>query len=89
MVGVFAAVLGVTIVTGTANATPDTGVSHKLISQKTVNGKKCVVNELTVAPGGSTEWHHTNSTPFAHVEEETLTISSDTCTPNSGCPGIK
>jgi hypothetical protein len=43
-----AAVLGATIVAGTANATPGTGVSHKLISQKTVNGKKYVINELTI-----------------------------------------
>jgi quercetin dioxygenase-like cupin family protein len=73
------AVLGVAIVAGTANATPGTGVTHKLISQKTVNGRKYIINELTIAPGGSTGWHYTNSTLFALVKEGTLTISADTC----------
>jgi quercetin dioxygenase-like cupin family protein len=71
--------LGVTVGAGAASATPGTGVTSKLISQNTANGKDYIVREITVAPGGSTGWHYHDGTLYALVKGGTLTHTANTC----------
>lgn len=75
----FTAALVVTAVGGTANATPGAGVTSKLISQNTANGKDYIIREITLAPGGSTGWHYHDGTLYAQVREGTLTHTASTC----------
>jgi quercetin dioxygenase-like cupin family protein len=79
LVCAFAAALGVTVVTGTANATPGAGATSRLISQNTANGKDYIIREITLAPGGSTGWHYHDGTLYAHVLQGTLTHTASTC----------
>jgi quercetin dioxygenase-like cupin family protein len=74
-----AALLAVTIVAGPADATPGNGATSKLISQNTVDGKDYIIRQITLAPGGSTGWHHHNGTLYALVKEGTLTHTANTC----------
>jgi quercetin dioxygenase-like cupin family protein len=79
LVCAFTAALGVTVVAGTANATPGVGVTSRLISQNSANGKDYIIREITLAPGGSTGWHYHDGTLYAHVREGTLTHTASTC----------
>jgi quercetin dioxygenase-like cupin family protein len=75
-------VLGVIGVVGTASATPGAGVTSRLISQNTANGKDYIIREITLAPGGSTGWHYHDGTLYARVREGTLTHTANTCKPD-------
>jgi quercetin dioxygenase-like cupin family protein len=63
----------------TASATPGYGVGATTIAQTTVGGKDYVVREITLAPGGSTGWHHHDGTLYAVVKQGTLTHNKADC----------
>lgn len=71
-----------------ANATPGSGVSGTVlaqgVSQETLKLKAkgrtdVVVRTITVAPGGSTGWHHHPGQLLAVVKSGTLTRTLDDC----------
>ncbi|MCS7475974.1 cupin domain-containing protein [Umezawaea endophytica] len=64
---------------GVSSATPGTGVSAKLLFQKTVGDKDYVVREITIQPGGATGWHFHDGRLFGVVKSGTLTHYDDTC----------
>lgn len=85
MVGCLAALA---TVPSAANATPGSGVSGTVlaqgVSQETLKLKAkgrtdVVVRTITVAPGGSTGWHHHPGQLLAVVKSGTLTRTLDDC----------
>jgi quercetin dioxygenase-like cupin family protein len=82
LVCALAVALGVIGVVGTASATPGVGVTSRLISQNTANGKDYIIREITLAPGGSTGWHYHDGTLYARVREGKLTHTANTCKPD-------
>ncbi|HEX6346754.1 cupin domain-containing protein [Umezawaea sp.] len=64
---------------GVSSATPGTGVSAKLLFQKTVGDKDYVVREITIQPGGETGWHFHDGRVYGVVRSGTLTHYDDTC----------
>ncbi|MCE7002676.1 cupin domain-containing protein [Kibdelosporangium philippinense] len=62
-----------------ANATPSSGVTGTIISETTVAGKDIIVREITIAPGGTTGWHHHDGTLYAYVRSGTLTHNKSDC----------
>ncbi|MGW3624682.1 cupin domain-containing protein [Streptomyces sp. NPDC000880] len=71
-----------------ANATPGSGVSGTVLAQgvsqetlklKTNGRTDVVVRTITVAPGGSTGWHHHPGQLLAVVKSGTLTRTLDDC----------
>ncbi|GAC01434.1 hypothetical protein GONAM_26_00140 [Gordonia namibiensis NBRC 108229] len=74
----------------TANATTSTGVSSKTLAQTEIpagllpfvpQGVDIEVKETTIAPGGTTGWHHHDGETFAFVRQGTLTHPESDCTP--------
>lgn len=65
---------------GTAHATPATGVTAEIISKTTTGGRDYVLRKITIAPGGSTGWHHHAGTVYAAVRRGTLTHTTADCT---------
>ena len=78
LVGVAAASLA--LLPGTADATPASGVTGRIIIQKTINGKDYILRKITVAPGGTTGWHYHDGTLYALVKKGTLTHTDSDCT---------
>lgn len=74
-----AAALALSLVPGTARATPSSEVTGTVIAQETVGGKDYILREITVQPGGSTGWHYHDGTLYAVVVQGTLTHSDSTC----------
>ena len=64
---------------GVSSATPGTGVSAKLLFQKTVGDKDYVVREITIQPGGATGWHFHDGQLYGVVKSGTLTHYDSTC----------
>jgi quercetin dioxygenase-like cupin family protein len=77
LAGVAAA--GLALVPAVADATPSSGVTATILSQTTVGGKDFILREITIAPGGTTGWHHHDGTLYAFVKQGTLTHSDSTC----------
>ena len=75
-----AAVAGMVLIPGVANATPSSGVSGTIISHTTIGGKDYILREITIQPGGSTGWHWHDGTLYAYVEQGTLTHTESDCT---------
>jgi quercetin dioxygenase-like cupin family protein len=73
------AVLGLALGTGTASATPGSGVTARVLAQKTVGDKDYIVREITIAPGGATGWHFHQGTLYALVEAGTLSHADADC----------
>ncbi|TNY36875.1 cupin domain-containing protein [Thermomonospora catenispora] len=65
---------------GTAAATPSSGVQTRTLAQRTVGGTEYVLQEITIAPGGSTGWHYHDGRLYAVVESGTLTRTLADCT---------
>ncbi|ALG11253.1 hypothetical protein [Kibdelosporangium phytohabitans] len=63
----------------TADATPSSGVTGTIISKTTADGKDYVVREITIAPGGSTGWHHHLGTLHGVIRGGTLTHNKADC----------
>lgn len=79
--GVAAVVLagGLTVMPTTAVATPPSGVSGRILVQKTVGQTDYILREITVQPGGTTGWHFHDGTLYAYVKQGTLTHHDSTC----------
>ncbi|MFI9583058.1 cupin domain-containing protein [Streptomyces sp. NPDC052236] len=78
----------VATVPSAANATPGSGVSGTVLAQgvseetlklKARGRTDVVVRTITVAPGGSTGWHHHPGQLLAVVQSGTLTRTLDDC----------
>lgn len=76
------------VVPSAAVATPGSGVSGTILAQGTSDGTMkitakgrtdVVVRTITVAPGGSTGWHHHAGQLIAVVQSGTLTRTLDDC----------
>ncbi|ONI86479.1 cupin [Actinosynnema sp. ALI-1.44] len=77
-----AAAVAVSALTSTApvaGATPPSGVTGTIISKTTANGKDYILREITIAPGGSTGWHHHLGTLYGVVRGGTLTHNRSDC----------
>ncbi|PRX97961.1 cupin domain-containing protein [Allonocardiopsis opalescens] len=56
-----------------AQATPPSGVTGTTLGRTTVDGRDYVLREITIAPGGSTGWHHHDGPVYGRVRSGTLT----------------
>lgn len=73
------AVIGLSLGTGIAQATPSSGVTGVILAQTTAGGKDYIVREITIAPGGETGWHYHQGTLYALVKQGTLTHPEADC----------
>ncbi|MEV7043258.1 cupin domain-containing protein [Amycolatopsis sp. NPDC051061] len=71
--------LAVTLVSGTASATPGSGVTATILAQKTIGHTDYTLREITVQPGGYTGWHFHDGTLYAYVKAGTLTHNLADC----------
>lgn len=85
---VAASVAALAVVPSAALATPGSGVTATILAQGTSDGTlkvkakgrtDVVVRTITVAPGGSTGWHHHKGQLIAVVQSGTLTRTLDDC----------
>ncbi len=84
---VTAAVLGLSLGTGTAFATPaGPGVTGTIISRTTIDGKDYVLRTLTLPPGQSTGWHFHDGSVYGYVQQGTLSHFDSTCRSNGVYP---
>lgn len=75
-----AAVVGLSLGTGTAFATPaGPGVTGKIISQTTFDGKDYILRQITIPPGQSTGWHYHDGTLYGAVQQGTLSHFDSGC----------
>ncbi|HEY4022491.1 MAG TPA: cupin domain-containing protein [Pseudonocardiaceae bacterium] len=65
---------------GVADATPPSGVTGTILYHTTVAGKDYILREITIAPDGTTGWHHHDGTLYAFVKSGTLTHTMSDCT---------
>ncbi|WP_112273099.1 cupin domain-containing protein [Lentzea terrae] len=79
---VSAVVAALLLFSGVASATPSRGVTAREIAKWSVGDRDYVVREITVAPGGSTGWHHHDGTLYAVVKKGVLTRTMSDCTTN-------
>lgn len=79
-VTIFAATaLAVTLASGTASATPGSGVTGTILAKKTIGHTDYTLREITVQPGGYTGWHFHDGTLYAYVKSGTLTHNLSDC----------
>jgi quercetin dioxygenase-like cupin family protein len=71
--------LAVTLVSGTASATPGSGVTGTILARKTIGHTDYTLREITVQPGGYTGWHFHDGTLYAYVKAGTLTHNLADC----------
>ncbi|MGW5724077.1 cupin domain-containing protein [Amycolatopsis sp. NPDC003865] len=74
-----ATALAVTLLPGTASATPGSGVTGTILAQKTIGHTDYTLREITVQPGGYTGWHFHDGTLYAYVKSGTLTHNLADC----------
>lgn len=67
-------------VPATAEATPGSGVTARIITQVTAGTKDYVLREITVQPGGTTGWHYHDGDLQAWVLSGTLSHFDHDCT---------
>ncbi|MFD9699629.1 cupin domain-containing protein [Lentzea sp. NPDC059081] len=77
---VSAVVAALLLFAGVASATPSRGVTAREIAKWSMGDRDYTVREITVAPGGSTGWHHHDGTLYAVVKQGVLTRTMDDCT---------
>lgn len=77
---VSAVVAALLLFSGVASATPSRGVTAREIAKWSAGDRDYVVREITVAPGGSTGWHHHDGTLYAVVTKGVLTRTMSDCT---------
>ncbi|MFF3287632.1 cupin domain-containing protein [Streptomyces sp. NPDC003023] len=89
-------VAALAVVPSAADATPGSGVTGTVLAQGTSAGSlkvstkgrtDVVVRTLTIAPGGSTGWHHHPGQVLAVVKSGTLTRTLDDCSLEVTEPG--
>lgn len=73
------AAAGLALIPATADATPGSGVTARILAQTTVGDKDYILREITVAPGGTTGWHYHDGMLYAFVKQGILTHSDSTC----------
>jgi quercetin dioxygenase-like cupin family protein len=71
--------LAVTLVSGTASATPGSGVTGTILARKTIGHTDYTLREITVQPGGYTGWHFHDGTLYAYVKAGRLTHNLADC----------
>ncbi|MEU0796917.1 cupin domain-containing protein [Amycolatopsis sp. NPDC005961] len=71
--------LALTLASGTASATPGSGVAGTILAQKTIGHTDYTLREITVQPGGYTGWHFHDGTLYAYVKAGTLTHNLADC----------
>ncbi|WP_290059243.1 cupin domain-containing protein [Amycolatopsis solani] len=71
--------LAVTLASGTASATPGSGVAGTILAQKTIGHTDYTLREITIQPGGYTGWHFHDGTLYAYVKAGTLTHNLADC----------
>ncbi|RKN43961.1 cupin domain-containing protein [Streptomyces hoynatensis] len=74
-----AAVLGLSLFAGNAEATPGSGVEAVTLAGTTVDGRDYVLREITVQPGGGTGWHFHDGTLYAYVRQGNLSHFDASC----------
>ena len=74
-----ATALAVTLASGTASATPGSGVAGTILAQKTIGHTDYTLREITIQPGGYTGWHFHDGTLYAYVKAGTLTHNLADC----------
>ncbi|WP_025358922.1 cupin domain-containing protein [Kutzneria albida] len=74
-----AAGLSLTVLPGTANATPGRGISAVTISDHAIGGTDYVLKEITLAPGGSTGWHYHPGQVTGYVKQGVLSHNDASC----------
>ncbi len=63
----------------TAEATPSSGVSAKLIWEATIGTTEYVLREITIAPGGRTGWHYHDGPVYGLMKSGMLTHVDADC----------
>lgn len=71
--------LAITLASGTASATPGSGVAGTILAQKTIGLTDYTLREITIQPGGYTGWHFHDGTLYAYVKAGTLTHNLADC----------
>ncbi len=71
--------LAVTLASGTASATPGSGVAGTVLAQKTIGKSDYTLREITIQPGGYTGWHFHDGTLYVYVKAGTLTHNLADC----------
>ncbi|GGN91241.1 cupin [Streptomyces albiflavescens] len=75
-----AGAVGLSLGAGTAFATPaGPGVTGKIISQTTFDGKDYILRQITIPPGQSTGWHYHDGTLYGFVQHGTLSHFDSGC----------
>ncbi|MFE3638198.1 cupin domain-containing protein [Streptomyces cellostaticus] len=65
---------------GTAGATPPgSGVTARLVAQRTVGGTDYTLREITIPPGQSTGWHYHDGPLYGVVKQGTLSHFDSGC----------
>ncbi|WP_410596285.1 cupin domain-containing protein [Amycolatopsis sp. lyj-23] len=73
------AALTAVLLPATASATPGSGVTGTILTQKTVGHTDYTLREITIQPGGYTGWHFHDGTLYAYVKAGTLTHNLADC----------
>jgi quercetin dioxygenase-like cupin family protein len=73
------AAAGLALIPATADATPGSGVTARILAQTTAGGKDYILREITVAPGGTTGWHYHDGMLYAFVKQGTLSHFKSNC----------
>ncbi|GLY70195.1 cupin [Amycolatopsis taiwanensis] len=74
-----AAGLVLTVLPGTADATPGRGVSAVTIFDHVIGDTDYVLKEITLAPGGSTGWHYHPGQVTGYVKQGVLSHNESDC----------
>ncbi|MEU0512241.1 MULTISPECIES: cupin domain-containing protein [unclassified Amycolatopsis] len=74
-----AAGLALTVLPGTADATPGQGVSAVTIFDHVIGNTDYVLKEITLAPGGSTGWHYHPGQVTGYVKQGVLSHNDSSC----------
>ncbi|WP_326955116.1 MULTISPECIES: cupin domain-containing protein [unclassified Amycolatopsis] len=74
-----AALAALLMLPATASATPGSGVTGTILSQKTIGHTDYTLREITIQPGGYTGWHFHDGTLYAYVKAGTLTHNLADC----------
>ena len=74
-----AALAALLVLPATASATPGSGVTGTILTQKTVGHTDYTLREITIQPGGYTGWHFHDGKLYAYVKAGTLTHNLADC----------
>jgi hypothetical protein len=73
-------ILGLTAIPLAANATPSRGATLDWETQTTVGNTTYILQQVTLAPGGTTGWHWNNGVGYQYVVQGTVTEYKADCT---------